>query len=35
MALVLALGLVIIEWLLRLREKSAWKPQEATGENRE
>jgi len=35
MALVLALGLVIIEWLLRLREKSAWRPQEASGENRE
>jgi len=25
-ALLLALGLVIIEWLLRLRERSQWKP---------
>jgi hypothetical protein len=28
LALVIALGLIIIEWLLRLREKSQWKPQE-------
>lgn len=27
LALVLAIGLVIIEWLLRLREKSQWKPE--------
>jgi len=27
LVLVLALGLVIIEWLLRLREKSQWKPE--------
>jgi uncharacterized membrane protein YcjF (UPF0283 family) len=26
MALVLAIGLVIIEWLMRLRERSQWKP---------
>jgi len=26
LALVLAVGLVIIEWLLRLRERSQWKP---------
>lgn len=26
MALLLAVGLVIIEWLLRLRERSQWKP---------
>ena len=27
LALVLALGFVIIEWLIRLREKSQWKPE--------
>lgn len=27
MALLLGIGLVIIEWLLRLREKSLWKPE--------
>lgn len=27
MAVILAVALVIIEWLLRLREKSQWKPQ--------
>ena len=26
LALLLALGLILIEWLLRLREKSQWKP---------
>jgi hypothetical protein len=26
MALLLAVGLIIIEWLLRLRERSQWKP---------
>lgn len=26
-ALLLALGLIVIEWLLRLRERSQWKPQ--------
>jgi len=26
MALVLAIGLIIIEWLMRLRERSQWKP---------
>lgn len=26
LALLLALGLIIIEWLLRLRERSQWKP---------
>ncbi len=31
MALLLAVGLIIIEWLMRMREKSQWKPQE-TGE---
>jgi hypothetical protein len=34
MALVLAIGLVIIEWLLRLREKSQWKPEEERIESR-
>lgn len=33
LAVVIALGLVIIEWLLRLREKSQWKPQEAKTES--
>jgi hypothetical protein len=28
MALLLAIGLVLIEWLLRLRERSQWKPEE-------
>jgi hypothetical protein len=27
LALLLALGFVLIEWLLRLREKSQWKPE--------
>jgi hypothetical protein len=27
LAIMLAVGLVIIEWLLRLREKSQWKPE--------
>jgi hypothetical protein len=27
LALLLALGVVLIEWLLRLREKSQWKPE--------
>jgi hypothetical protein len=27
MVLLLALGIVLIEWLLRLREKSQWKPE--------
>jgi hypothetical protein len=27
LAVVIALGLIIIEWLLRLREKSQWMPQ--------
>jgi hypothetical protein len=35
MALVLAIGLVIIEWLMRLREKSQWKPEGSRVENRE
>jgi hypothetical protein len=35
LALVLAIGLVIIEWLLRLREKSQWKPQESKEESGE
>ena len=35
MALVLAIGLVIIEWLMRLREKSQWKPEGTRLENRE
>ena len=35
MALVLAIGLVIIEWLMRLREKSQWKPEGTRVENRE
>jgi len=26
LALLLAVGLLLIEWLLRLREKSQWKP---------
>jgi hypothetical protein len=26
LGLLLALGLVVIEWLLRLREKSQWNP---------
>jgi hypothetical protein len=26
MALLLAIGLILIEWLLRLRERSQWKP---------
>ncbi len=28
LALLLALGFVLIEWLLRLREKSQWKPEQ-------
>ena len=35
MALVLAIGLVIIEWLMRLRERSQWKPEGTRIENRE
>jgi hypothetical protein len=27
MVLLLALGIVLVEWLLRLREKSQWKPE--------
>lgn len=30
LALLLAVGLVLIEWLLRLREKSQWKPRSET-----
>ncbi len=30
LALLLAVGLVLIEWLLRLREKSQWKPKSET-----
>jgi hypothetical protein len=32
MALVLAVGLLIIEWLMRLREKSQWKPDKERSE---
>jgi len=35
MALVLAIGLVIIEWLMRLRERSQWKPEGTRVESRE
>ncbi len=35
MALVLVIGLVIIEWLMRLREKSQWKPDKERVESRE
>ena len=35
MALVLVIGLVIIEWLMRLREKSQWKPDEPRVEKSE
>ena len=35
MALVLAIGLVIIEWLMRLRERSQWKPDKERVESRE
>lgn len=35
LALVLALGLIIIEWLFRLREKSQWQPEETGSEYRE
>jgi hypothetical protein len=35
MALVLAIGLVIIEWLMRLREKSQWRPDEPRIESSE
>jgi len=28
LALLLALGLILIEWLLRLRERSQWKPEQ-------
>ena len=35
MALVLAIGLVIIEWLMRLRERSQWKPEGTRVEGRE
>ena len=30
LALLMAVGLVLIEWLLRLREKSQWKPKSET-----
>jgi len=35
MALVLALGLIIIEWLFRMREKSQWQPEGMGSEYRE
>ena len=30
LALLLAVGLILIEWLLRLRERSQWKPEQTT-----
>jgi hypothetical protein len=33
LALMLAVGLIIIEWLFRMREKSQWKPQETKEES--
>ena len=35
LGLVLALGLIIIEWLFRLREKSQWQPEGTGSEYRE
>ena len=29
-AVLLGLGLILIEWLLRLRERSQWKPDESS-----